>query len=333
MRHLFLTSILLTILIINCQCERAKLSKIPLKVSIERFEQELFECDEDSLVGQISLWQQKYGEFFDFYCSGIIGVGTPENEDFLDNLKGFLMADIVQESYQMSQEIFDELTSFDKQLTLAFKRYKLHFPNDTVPRIVSYVSGFNQSIMLTQDIIGVGLDKYLGADYENYPLLGFYKYMIRNMIPEKLATDIISSWAKGIFPYQVRADELISRMIWEGKILYFTKQLLPNEADTCIFGFSKEQLTSCRSNEGFMWLHLVEKKLLFTGHPFTIAKFTEERPFTQEFSREAPGKAANWLGYRLVKKYMEQNDKITLKDLMLSNNYRQILEESGYNPR
>ncbi|MGL4364147.1 MAG: hypothetical protein ACRCSB_02960 [Bacteroidales bacterium] len=333
MHNLLLTSLLLSLLTISCQCERSKLNKIPLELNIERFEQELFEINEDSLQQSLPHLQQKYGTFFDLYCSGIIGVGTPEDEDFLDNLKDFLMADIVQESYEMAQEMFEKTDALKKQLTLAFKRHKLHFPNDTIPRIITYVSGFNQSIMLAENIIGVGLDKYLGEDYENYLLLGFYKYMIRNMTPQKLMSDIISFWAKGMFPYQVKNDELIARMIWEGKIHYFTKQLLPNEADSTIFGFTKTQQTSCQSNEGFMWLYLVENKLLFTGHPFTIAKFTEERPFTQEFSREAPGKAANWLGYRLVSKYMEHNKKISLKELMHNQNYRQILDQSAYNPR
>jgi hypothetical protein len=186
--------------------------------------------------------------------------------------------------------------------------------------------------MLAEGLIGIGLDKYLGADYELYGQLGFYKYVSRNMYPTKILSDVMRLWAEGNYPLQHNQNELLSHMVWEGKLLYFAKQMLPSHPDTTIFGFSKEQLMSCESNEGYMWLHLIENKLLFSTHPFTIAKFTQERPFTQEFSREAPGRAANWLGYRIVQQYMKRNGA-TLAELMQNDNYRKILEDSGYNPR
>jgi len=331
-KKLFFAAALLLTICGGCECDRAKLRKINLNVEVQRFDHDLFALDLDSLREQVPALQQKYGEFFTLYCAGIIDIGDPQDKDFLEQLREFLTDEVVEESYAAVQEVFPDLKTLNIGLTEAFKRYKLEFPNENIPHVIAYVSGFNQSIMLAEGVIGIGLDKYLGADYELYSQLGFYRYVSRNMYPTKILSDVMRLWAEGSYPMQPNQNDLLSHMVWEGKLLYFTKQMLPNQPDTSIFGFSKEQLVSCESNEGYMWLHLIENKLLFSSHPFTIAKFTQERPFTQEFSQEAPGRAANWLGYRIVQQYMKRSDA-TLAELMRSNNYRKILEDSGYNPR
>jgi hypothetical protein len=328
----FIISLLLTACVFSA-CDSFKLRKIKLNVEVQRFDKDLFALNPDSLAEQLPALQQRYGEFFTYYCSGIIDVGEPQDADFVANLRAFLTDEVVRESYEAAQEVFPDEKSLNEQLTNAFKRHKLAFPNDSIPKVISYVSGFNQSIMLTEGVLGLGLDKYLGASYDLYSQLGFYRYMIRNMYPDKLLSDAMRAWAEGQYPQHPSQSDLVSRMVWEGRLYYFVKQMLPSAPDTCVFGFSGEQLTSCESNEGYMWLHLIENKLLYSSHPFTVAKFTQERPFTQEFSREAPGRAANWLGYRIVQQYMKRNPSVTLAQLMREQDYRKILDNSGYNPR
>jgi hypothetical protein len=301
---------------------------------VQRFDQELQALNPDSLRQQAPALQQKYGDFFAYYCKGIIDIGLPQDSGFFDNLAAFLGDDIVREAYKESQRAFPDSKELNAKLTDAFKRYKLHFSDAKIPAVVAYVSGFNQSIMLAENVVGVGLDKYLGADCELYPQLGFYKYLTRNMYPAKIPADVMDALAEAMFPYVAEQhDELLGRMLWEGKRLYFARQMLPAEQDTVIFGFTKRELDLCHDNESYMWLHLIENKLLFSTHAFTIANLTGARPFTQEFSREAPGRAANWIGYRIVDRYMKRNAGVTLPQLMLDNSYRQILEKSGYNPK
>ncbi|MDR0414540.1 MAG: hypothetical protein LBH84_03900 [Prevotellaceae bacterium] len=334
MKHpLFFTAFLSLILCAGCQSERSKLAKINLTIEVQRFDRELLTLNPDSLPLLVPALQQKYGDFFTYYCKGIIDVGMPQDSGFWGYLAEFLSDDIVRESYTEVQRTFSDCSELNAKLTDAFKRYKLHFPDDKTPRIVAYVSGFNQSIMLAEGVIGVGLDKYLGADYPLYPQLGFYKYVTRKMYPSKIPADIMDALAEALFPYNVRQDELLGRMVWEGKRLYFARQMLPAEPDTAIFGFTQKELDVCHNNESYIWMYLIENKLLFSTNTFTIDKFTEDRPFTQEFSREAPGRAANWVGYRIVSRYMERASGVTLPQLMLDNNHRQILEKSGYNPR
>ena len=129
------------------------------------------------------------------------------------------------------------------------------------------------------------------------------------------------------------ADNLLSEMIHEGKLKYFEKCMLPTGNDELVFGFTSDQMKFCRNNESQMWLYLIEHDLLFTSDQFTIRKFTGEAPFTSYFTRESPGRAAIWLGFRIVESYMIKNPGIKLGDLMNDIDFQSILEKSKYNPQ
>jgi hypothetical protein len=81
-----------------------------------------------------------------------------------------------------------------------------------------------------------------------------------------------------------------------------------------------------------MWAYLVEKKLLFNTDRFTIDKFILEGPFTKDFGRDSPARAAIWIGYRIVQSYMLRNPGTTFQKLMEEKNYLKILNLSAYNP-
>jgi hypothetical protein len=56
----------------------------------------------------------------------------------------------------------------ERELIKAFKYYQYHFPYKELPVIYTMISGFNQSVVTAENIIGVSLDKYLGRDYNYY---------------------------------------------------------------------------------------------------------------------------------------------------------------------
>jgi len=81
-----------------------------------------------------------------------------------------------------------------------------------------------------------------------------------------------------------------------------------------------------------MWATLIENKFLFSTDRFTIDKFILEGPFTKDFGRESPGRAAVWIGFRIVGAYMANNADVTLQQLMDDTDYMKILNQSTYNP-
>lgn len=326
---MFKYNFLLLCLICLFSCKK-KLPDIG-EVKVVRFDQELFTTPIDDLSSKIPQWQA-YGDFFNYYNQEVIHLGDSKAPDYINNLKLFLGSEVVKLSYTKAQEVFKDNT-LQSELTKAFQYVKYYFPEKSIPIIYTYVAGFNQSLMLGDNFIGIGLDKYLGTDCETYKMLGIYKYMIRNMYKEKIPSDCIFAYALGEWPYQDNESTVLAKMIYEGMLLYFTRQILPEASESQIFGFSDKQLDWCKMNEGEMWAHLVNDKLLYSTDNFTKVKLTEDAPYTSIFPSESPGKACNWVGYKIVERYMKENDKVSLSELMNTKSYQAIFEKSKYKPK
>jgi hypothetical protein len=125
---------------------------------------------------------------------------------------------------------------------------------------------------------------------------------------------------------------LIHNMIYNGKILYLVKSLMPAESDSVLLGYSDNQINWLLKNEKNIWTFLVERKLLFSTDQVMIRKFIEEAPYTKNLTHDSPGQAGVWIGWRIVTEYMKKNPAVSLADLMNNQDYLKILEESRYDP-
>jgi hypothetical protein len=125
----------------------------------------------------------------------------------------------------------------------------------------------------------------------------------------------------------------MTEIIHEGKLKYFEKCMLPELNDTVLFGFTEDQMKFCRNNERQMWQYLIEYDLLFSTDQFTIRKLTGEAPFTSYFTNESPGRAAVWLGFRIVESYMMKNREISLDALMDNTEIQGLIERAKYDPQ
>jgi hypothetical protein len=129
------------------------------------------------------------------------------------------------------------------------------------------------------------------------------------------------------------ADNVLSEMIHEGKLKYFEKCMLPDNNDEIIFGFTSDQMKFCRNNESQMWQYMIENDLVFKTDQFIIRKLIGDGPFTSYFTNESPGRAAVWIGFRIVESYMNRNRGTSLESLMNDINIQQILEKAKYDPQ
>jgi hypothetical protein len=318
--------VLCACLLVSCKSGKPDISGIHLDIEIQRLDRDIFNSAVDSL-------RQKYGVFLDYYTNGILDIGTYRDSAFREYLELFKNDETVKTASEGVNKQYPDLKELSNKLTTAFKYYRYYFPDKYIPKIYTYISGFNQNLILTDSVLAIGLDKYLGADYKLYDDLRIPKYLSRNMNRDKIVSDYVSTWISSEWILNLRkSNDLVSKMLYEGKILYATKMILPDEADSLIFGFSADQIKWCKNNETTMWITLIEGKLLFSTNHFAIKKLTDPAPHTAEFTNESPGKACNWIGYNIIAKYMKNNSQLTLRELMDNEDYHKIFEQAKYKP-
>jgi hypothetical protein len=204
-----------------------------------------------------------------------------------------------------------------------------------VPGVFTCISGFNNSIITGDSILGISLDRYLGADCEYYPRLEIYKYIAARMTHENIVPDCIYGWGASewdMATLKYAADNVMTEIIHYGKLKYFEKCMLPETSDEILFGFTPDQMKFCINNEGQMWQYLIGNDLLFSSDQFIIRKLTGEAPFTTYFTNESPGRAAVWLGFRIIESYMLKNKGVSIEEMMNDTDIQSILGKAKYSP-
>jgi len=307
---------------------------IDIDLTVTRMEKELFEVNPANLIDILEELKISDGEFLRI-LSFVINIGDTVDADWNSNMLRFVTDRQNVEVYRSVADAFGDISGLDPEMQLAWKHYRYYFPNNQIPRVYTCVSGFNNSIIVGENVIGVSLDRYLGADNKYYPMLGIYNYQRRSMIPEKIVPDCMYGWAASSWEIPVQSEgsnKLLDHILHEGRLLYFSRLMTPELPDSLIFGFTGMQMKFCENNEARMWEYLIEHDLLFSTDPMVIKKLIDDAPFTSYFTNESPGKAANWIGYRIVESYMSKNPKQTLSDLMNLRELNLVLESSKYSP-
>ena len=128
-------------------------------------------------------------------------------------------------------------------------------------------------------------------------------------------------------------DRLLDQMIHNGKKLYLLDFMLPELADTVIFEFSPQQLEWCRDNERNLWAHYLSEDLLYSNEFRKINKLVNYSPNVPGMPAEAPGRVANWTGYRIFQEVHRQQPDLSLRELAALRDAQAVLEMARYKPR
>jgi hypothetical protein len=228
--------------------------------------------------------------------------------------------------------VYPDLSEVEAGLSDAFKHYKYYFPQGELPEVIGFISAFENGIVTSDSLLGIGLDMFMGRNYKFYPAAINDQYRIKNLIPENLVPSAMKGFAKGKFELsQDRA--MLNKMIYEGKILYFLDAMLPNTPDTLKIGYTAQQLQWCKEYEVAIWSLFIDRNLLFSTDELEYNKYLAEAPFTTGLDNNSAPMIGVWAGWQIVRKYMDENPNVTLAQLMQEQDYQKILKLSKYKPK
>ena len=295
-----------------------------------RFDRMLFSVPADRAADSIRIHHPDIMPFFRAFNEGIIRIGPDSLAGYPEQLSSFTGDTMIRRVYD---EIVKNDIRFLEQFALVFSALENleELTGKPVPRLVTYISGFNRSFTALPGILGLGLDNYLGSDFGFYDNLGIPVYQQDYMNPENLAPDAARAWVISETTGPDPGSSFLDHLVYHGKVLYLVRKLMPDIPEKLIFRFSEDQLDWCRSHEPDMWKYLAGQRIIFSTDRFTIRKFMEEAPFTKDFGNESPGRAATWIGYRIVSQYVKKN-KPEPAFFFSHTDSREILAASGYRP-
>lgn len=307
-------------------------SKVEIELELTRIDS-LYFWQSNTNVQQIhaDLLQQQ-PEFYEIYFNQLLYLGSAYDSSAALNLSRFITDPTMNMVADSARDVYKDFTPYYKQLNNAFKRYHSFFPELVVPKINTLITGFNAAVPVTNNALGISLDLFLGESCSFYPRLQLPTYKYHRFTPKQLVPTVLRSWLLSEFYGTSEQENLLSEMIYEGKVLFVLKQLLPELPEHELLGFTQPQYQWCEENERQMWAYLIQNDLLYNGPYNEYIKFLNEGPFTSAFGQESPAETGKWIGYQIVKAYMESNTEASLQDLVALSNPQELLKKSNYKP-
>ena len=319
MKKLFALATIL-IIIFSCKNEskiEADISNINVEISIERFDQ-LFNKATPSNLSEL---KQAYPFMF--------------SDRFSDSLWIERINDTLQQ--QLHQEVNQSFLNFDaieNEIHNFYQHLKYYYPESRAPRIITTTSDvdYRNKIIVTDTIVLISLDTYLGNDHLFYD--GIQKYLVQNFTKDQIVVDLADAYAKRKV-FQSDNKTLLDEMIYNGKLLYFKDKVTPFKTDAQKIGYTQKQFDWALANESYIWRYFIERELLFSTDSKLPGRFINPAPFSkfylEEIDNESPGKIGQYIGWQIVRAYMENNN-VSLNELLITTT-EDIFNNSRFKPR
>jgi len=318
MKNIFLF-LFVAVLCVSCKKDariEKEISNMEMSVAIERFDLAFAHAKANELP--------KLKASFPFMFS----------KKYADSFWIAKMQDTIQiELNKEVEKVYPNLDLVEGEMKSFFQHVKYYFPEFKIPRVVSATSfvDYRNKVIVTDTISLISIDTYLGSDHFFYS--GIQKYLAANFTENQIVVDFASKYAENyIFPKQNKT--FLGEMIYFGKQLYFKDIMIPFKTDAEKIGYTQDQLNWSKANEGQIWTYFVERELLYSTDAKLVNRFITDAPFSKfnlvEIDRESPGRIGQYIGWQIVRAYMENND-VSLKE-MLTNTAEEIFNKSRFKP-
>jgi len=310
------------VIAVNYGCEEIskveqEIEKINVDVNISRFDRELANATVDS----ISALKEKYPYLYPEQIPDSIWVAK-----LTDTLQVAIIKEI--------EATFGDFKQQEAELEDFYKHVKYYFPKENTQKVVTVVSDvdYNYPVILTNELLLLGLVNYLGEDHRFYA--GFSDYIAAGLDKKYLLSDVASAFASKYVKYPNIDRTFLAQMVYYGKILYLKDKLIPFNTDAQKIKYTQEDLDWAYANQEQIWRHFVENEHLFNTDKELSRRFLDPAPFSKfqlELDSESPGRLGRFVGWQIVRAYMEKNN--TTIEQLLTLPAEQIYKKSNYKPK
>jgi len=295
----------------------SQILETPISVDVIRFDRELAAATEASLP----ILKKQYPYFFPSQYPDSIWIA---------NLSDTLQLELLSEV----DRVFTDFEKEREDITLFFKHWLYYFPDsEPLPKVVTMISkvDYQYRIILTDSLALVALDSYLGEDHKFYERID--RYIATELDPVYVLPDLADAFIATKVPPPMERT-FLSQMIYYGKKLYLADLLIPWRDDADKIKYSQEQFDWARANEDPIWRYYIERELLYSTDQGLAPRFLNDAPFSKfrlELDNESPGRIGQYIGWQIVRAFMENNDVEVHQMLNLSG--RDIFMRSKFKPK
>lgn len=293
-----------------------EIAEIPVEVDLVRFDQRFGSATPDSLA----TLKLEFPYLFP--------------EQYKDSMWVEMINDSLnQELHDQVNRKFSNLTQLEQELYGFYQHIRYYFPDKPLPKVITLVSevDYRNQVIWADSLLLVSLDTYLGREHPFYE--GIQDYFRSGFEPEFIVVDAASAFSENQLQYPA-SRLFLEEMVYFGKLLYLKDLLIPFKSDAEKIGYSRGELEWAAANEEQIWRYFVERELLFSSDPQLSPRFLYPAPFSKfylELDNEAPARLGQYIGWQMVRQFVERTDASL--EQVLSSSGEDIFNNSNYKPR
>jgi hypothetical protein len=328
-------------LLLLCSCTTKQnapdVSHVQVNLATVRFDSLLFAIDTNQLDAGM---QQAFEQYPGFTRNFVFMIGDTTTAEIKRFIRSYMPV------YKDAAKVYPRFTTQQAELQQAFRYVKHYFPKYNVPdKLYTYIGPIEFTLpnsagrageFLTEDNgLAIPLHFYLGADNPLYQDVVtqqlFPAFVSRRFKAEYIPVNGTRKIVDELCPYNAKNTRLVEQMVDAGKRFYLLDHFLPNTPDSIKMGYTQKQMADCYENEKVIWNLFVNNDLLFSTDPNTLRDYLSDAPNTPALGNDAPGFLGQFIGWQIVKKWMDKNSGTSMQQLVATPS-KKIFEEAKYKP-
>lgn len=175
-------------------------------------------------------------------------------------------------------------------------------------RVYGIITSYNQSVMIVDSVMLIGLNHYLGPDYEGYAEFGRNQAELKRK--ERMAVDVAEALILSKYPMIVTdSTTLLQHMLYDGAVTTAMSILMPEVSTSDIIGIGDDALRTIKRNERPIWNALIENGLLFSTDAKMARQLFQPAPKSTAICDGCPGRAVRYIAHHIIKSYFSAHGR------------------------
>ncbi len=160
----------------------------------------------------------------------MLRIGDVSDHDISERFLRFYQDSTLQTLVSDVELEYANMDDINEGLRKSFTKLRTWIPNLPLPRIYTQIGALDQSIVVGDMMIGISLDKYMGAKYPIYKKFNYSSEQLETMNRSYIVPDCVSFYLLSVYPlknYDSRTQ--LEKDLHMGKIMWVSNKALGSE--------------------------------------------------------------------------------------------------------
>ena len=157
----------------------------------------------------------------------MLQIGQVSDHDINEKFLHFYQDSTLQTLINDAESEYANMDDINEALEKSFGNLKKWLPDMPLPNVYTQIGAFDQSIVVGEKMIGISLDKYMGAKYPLYKRYGYSNEQLESMGRNNIVPDCLTFYLLSLYPmdnYDSRSQ--LEKDLHMGKVMWVVNKAL-----------------------------------------------------------------------------------------------------------